>query len=184
MSLLVSDPDSSSLSKSPSPARGHGEEVEGAAPGTLAGTVAPTLAHMSLSLESPKQLLPDEVPKKVTEMSPEKPPEKDTERQSEERSGPLSTVSDAPGHPEKVTIRLRAIGSAAPLSPATFQVGASQSIGTITQYLMRRLRVQSVHVYVLNSFQPTPDETVGDLHSVFQTAGVLNLGYCETVAFG
>lgn len=89
---------------------------------------------------------------------------------------------DAPA--EKITVRFLAIGSTPLIRPLKFVVAGTQTIGTISTFLMKKLRLRSVHIYVLNLFQPTPDEKLGDLHQLFHTNGELLLGYCETMAFG
>lgn len=85
---------------------------------------------------------------------------------------------------QKVPIRLQAIGSTAAIQPSSFSVAGSQSIASFAKYIMRKLRLKTVHVYVLNSFEPTPEELLGDLYQGFKTNNVLNLSYCESIAFG
>lgn len=84
----------------------------------------------------------------------------------------------------KISIRFQPIGSAPALNPLSFKVSGTQTIGSILKFLMRRLRLKTVHIYVLSSFQPTPDEKLGDLYGMYKTNGELILSYCETVAFG
>ncbi|PSK78659.1 hypothetical protein CJJ07_001430 [Candidozyma auris] len=85
---------------------------------------------------------------------------------------------------EKITLRFHPIGSTPAIAPKTFKISGFQSVAVVSSYLMKRLRLKSVHLYVSNTFQPTPDEKLGDLHEIFQSNGELVLGYCETVAFG
>lgn len=85
---------------------------------------------------------------------------------------------------QKVAIRLQPIGSTPLLKPQLLQVSRTQNIGAITKFLMRRLRLKSAHVYVLSSFQPTPDESLGNLYDLFKTNGELILSYCEQIAYG
>lgn len=85
---------------------------------------------------------------------------------------------------EKVAVRLQPIGSTPLLKPQILQVSRSQNIGSITKFLMRRLRLTTAHVYVLSSFQPTPDECIGTLHDLFKTNEELILSYCEQIAYG
>lgn len=86
--------------------------------------------------------------------------------------------------PPKITVRFQPISSAPAIRPALFKVAGTQTVGSISKFLMKRLRLSTVHVYVLSSFQPTPDEKLGDLHALFKTNGELLLSYCESVAFG
>ncbi|PSK34619.1 hypothetical protein C7M61_004979 [Candidozyma pseudohaemuli] len=85
---------------------------------------------------------------------------------------------------EKVTLRFHPIGSAPAINPSIFKISGSQTVATVLNYLMKRLRLKHIHLYVLSTFQPTPDEKLGDLHKLFLSKGELVLGYCETIAFG
>lgn len=85
---------------------------------------------------------------------------------------------------EKVTLRFHPIGSAPAINPSIFKISGSQTVATVLKYLMRRLRLKHIHLYVLSTFQPTPDEKLGDLHQLFLSNGELVLGYCQTIAFG
>lgn len=89
-----------------------------------------------------------------------------------------------PPQDQKISVRFQPIGSAPAMKPLSFTVSGTQTIGSILKFLMRRLRLKTVHVYVLSSFQPTPDEKLGDLHGMFRINGELILSYCETIAFG
>ncbi|SGZ47967.1 CIC11C00000003424 [Sungouiella intermedia] len=84
----------------------------------------------------------------------------------------------------KMSVRFQPIGSTSSINPASFKVSKTQTVASIQKFLMRRLRLGLVHVYVLSSFQPTPDETLGDLYGLFKTNGELILSYCENIAFG
>lgn len=87
-------------------------------------------------------------------------------------------------HSEKISLQFHPIGLAPSIRPNTFKISGSQTVATVLSYLMRRLRLKHIHLYVSNTFQPTPDEKLGDLHELFLSNGVLVLGYCETIAFG
>lgn len=95
-----------------------------------------------------------------------------------------SNVAPPPVSDEKISLRFQPIGSTMSINPPSFKVSKSQTVASIQKFLMRRLRLATVHVYVLSSFQPTPDETLGDLHGLFNTNGELILSYCENIAFG
>ncbi|OBA22843.1 autophagy protein 12, partial [Metschnikowia bicuspidata var. bicuspidata NRRL YB-4993] len=89
-----------------------------------------------------------------------------------------------PDNSSKLAVRLLAIGSTTAILPSAFTVAGTQTVAAILKFIMRKLGLETIHVYVLNSFQPTPDETMGQLHAMFSTNGVLNLSYCENIAFG
>lgn len=84
----------------------------------------------------------------------------------------------------KISIRFQPIGSTLAIRPASFKVSPTQTVASIQKFLMLRLKISTVHVYVLSSFQPTPDESLGDLHGFFKSNGELLLSYCESIAFG
>lgn len=86
----------------------------------------------------------------------------------------------------KVNIRLRPIGAIAPIHPRVFKISTNQTISTISKFIIKRLGLKddSVYMYVQNSFQPNPDEKIGDLYSSFKTNNELIISYCNTVAFG
>lgn len=85
---------------------------------------------------------------------------------------------------DKVTLRFHSIGSTPQLNPLIFRVSRSQKIASILKFLIRRLRLTTAHVYVLSSFQPTPDESIGSLYDLFKTNQELILSYCEQIAYG
>ena len=109
-----------------------------------------------------------------------------------EEKVPLSTSimfqrapkSIQPAKVTKVAIRFLAIGSTPAIQPSAFNIAETQTVATLLSFLMKKLRIKTIHIYVLNSFQPTPDEKIGQLHAMFATNGVLNFSYCESVAFG
>lgn len=91
---------------------------------------------------------------------------------------------EEPDLSSKIALRFQPIGSAPAIFPASYKVAGSQTIASISKYLVRRLRLGTVNIYVLSSFQPTPDETLHDLHAQFKTQDELVLSYSEEIAFG
>lgn len=85
---------------------------------------------------------------------------------------------------DKISLRFQPIGSTAKISTTSFKVSRTQTVASIQKFLLRQLRLPTVHIYVLSSFQPTPDEKLGDLYEQFKTNGELILSYCESIAFG
>lgn len=86
----------------------------------------------------------------------------------------------------KVTIRFQPIGSTPIITPRVFKVSSNNTISTLKRFLIKRLKVKNnlIYIYIQNSFQPLPDETVGDLYNMFRVGSELILSYCHTVAFG
>lgn len=95
-----------------------------------------------------------------------------------------SNIAPPPVSEEKMSVRFQPIGSTSSITPSSYKVSKTQTVASIQKFLMRRLRLATVHVYVLSSFQPTPDEILGDLYGLFKTNGELILSYCENIAFG
>ena len=85
---------------------------------------------------------------------------------------------------EKLTIRLVSIGSTPSVSPNVLTVSGDRTISAVVQYLKKRLRSQSIHVYIQNTFEPAPSELIYDLFNLFGTKNELIVSYCLQVAFG
>ncbi|KAF3993272.1 hypothetical protein FT663_00546 [Candidozyma haemuli var. vulneris] len=103
-------------------------------------------------------------------------------RDEENKEDPLKELLEP--RSDKVTLRFHPIGSAPGINPSIFKISGSQTVATVSSYLMKRLRLKHIHLYVSSTFQPNPDEKLGDLHDLFSSNGELVLGYCETIAFG
>lgn len=85
----------------------------------------------------------------------------------------------------KISIRFLPVGSAPQMKPNVFKILSNQTVATIIKFISKKLKLRNgVHLYVQNSFQPTPDEKLGDLYNLFKTKDELVINYCETVAFG
>ncbi|KAH3678372.1 hypothetical protein WICMUC_001389 [Wickerhamomyces mucosus] len=89
---------------------------------------------------------------------------------------------------EKITIRCQPIGSAPELHPTVFRISYSQPFSTLIKFILKKLKKKLdqgiVHCYINNSFAPSPDETIGDLHRNFATNNELVVSYCNVNAFG
>lgn len=86
----------------------------------------------------------------------------------------------------KVTVRFQPIGSTPSVTPRVVRVSSNYSISTIIDFLVRKLKVKDriIYLYVQNSFQPCPDEKLGELYELFKTNNELIISYCYQVAFG
>ncbi|CAI5757156.1 unnamed protein product [Candida verbasci] len=85
----------------------------------------------------------------------------------------------------KITIRFQPIGSAKSIEPRVFKISSNQTISTLNKFLTKKLKSKELlRLYVQNSFQPLPDEKIGDLYNLFKTNNELIVTYCNTVAFG
>lgn len=74
-----------------------------------------------------------------------------------------------------VTIRCQAIGSAPQLSPMMFKISDTQPFATLIKFINKKLKKKLankedvIYCYVNNSFAPSPDEVIGNLHKVCVT---------------
>jgi ubiquitin-like protein ATG12 len=95
----------------------------------------------------------------------------------------LSGAEPRPGAP-KVTLRLVSIGLTPAIAPNVLTILGDRTMAAVSQFLRRRLRTDAVHLYIHNTFEPTPDEHVADLWRAFGTGAELIVSYCLQVAFG
>lgn len=84
----------------------------------------------------------------------------------------------------KVTVRFRPIGSTPSINPKIFKISGSSTVNVLIRFICNKLNLQTVNLYITNSFQPNPDESVGDLFDLFNTNNELIINYCNSIAFG
>ncbi|KAI5962365.1 ATG12 [Candida pseudojiufengensis] len=84
----------------------------------------------------------------------------------------------------KINIRFQSIGSTNQIEPNIFKISSFQTISTINKFLCKKLKLKTLHLYLQNSFSPSPDEKIGELYDAFKTNNELIISYCNTVAFG
>lgn len=81
-----------------------------------------------------------------------------------------AALASAGGFPQdKVVVNFRPIGSAPALARATFQVSATQKFDFLVVWLRKKLKLadtDSVFLYVGQSFAPSLEEVIGNLHRV------------------
>ena len=120
--------------------------------------------------------LPQELPEKLPQKLDEKL--EDLKLEHKQKS-PEVTDKEA-----KITVRLKPIGSTKPINPQTFKVSKSQTVQVIIKFLCNKLRVTTIYMYINNSFQPNPDENLGQLFRHFSSNNELIINYCNTIDFG
>lgn len=85
-----------------------------------------------------------------------------------------SALASAGEYPsEKVVVKFKAVGSAPALARGVAKISSTQTFHTVIWYLRKRLKLQetdSVFCYVNDSFAPSLDEIVGNLHNVGDVA--------------
>lgn len=86
----------------------------------------------------------------------------------------------------KIPIRFIPVGSTPSINPNIFKISSEQTVSTLIRFLVKRLKLKSnvVYLYILSSFQPNPDEKIGDLYNNFKVNNELIVNYCHTIAFG
>jgi len=96
-----------------------------------------------------------------------------------------SALSSAGEFPKpKVTVHLKAVGSAPTLRNQVCKISSTQRFEAVVAYLRRVLKVgerDSVFLYVNSSFAPALDEVVGNLHRVSGSLSCLRVGGWGTV---
>lgn len=117
-----------------------------------------------------------------------------------------AALANAGGFPQdKVVVNFKPIGSAPVLARSVFQISATQKFDYLVIWLRKKLKVSetdSVFLYVNQSFAPSLEEVVGNLHRVssgasqsvlaqqaniiqcFKTNDQLVISYSMTPAFG
>ncbi|VDP58026.1 unnamed protein product [Heligmosomoides polygyrus] len=93
---------------------------------------------------------------------------------------------------EKVTVLLRAVGDAPILKQKKFTVDANRTVAWFTQVIRKLINLQddqSLHVYISQTFAPSPDHSFGSLRDCYavRTDGKephLIIHYSTTYAWG
>ncbi|SCW00573.1 LAFE_0C07184g1_1 [Lachancea fermentati] len=85
---------------------------------------------------------------------------------------------------DKVQIKFQSIGSIRQIIPQVARISSYQPFSVVITFLKKKLKVDTVHCYINNSFAPAPQQTVGDLWNQFKVQNELVVNYCSTVAFG
>ncbi|CAK0876646.1 unnamed protein product [Prorocentrum cordatum] len=90
----------------------------------------------------------------------------------------------------KVEVRVKNIGSAPILKQTRFTVDGSKRFEELAGFLRRQLKLETLHVYCCDAFEPAHDEHIADLLSCFGagsgTPGSqrwLNISYAIEPAF-
>ncbi|TQN72942.1 Ubiquitin-like protein ATG12 [Colletotrichum shisoi] len=100
-----------------------------------------------------------------------------------------SALTSAGEYPsDKVVVKFKAVGNAPLLARGVAKISSTQTFHTVIWYLRKRLKLQesdSVFCYVNDSFAPSLDEIVGNLHNCFKdSSGQLVISYAMNPAFG
>lgn len=88
---------------------------------------------------------------------------------------------------DKVVVKFKPVGSAPTLVRGVAKISSTQTFSTVIWYLRKRLKLQdaeNIFCYVNDSFAPSLDEIVGNLHnvSVLRSRRGHGTDYCPSVS--
>eukprot|EP00747_Dinoflagellata_sp_TGD_P196582 gnl/TRDRNA2_/TRDRNA2_66886_c0_seq1.p1 gnl/TRDRNA2_/TRDRNA2_66886_c0~~gnl/TRDRNA2_/TRDRNA2_66886_c0_seq1.p1 ORF type:complete len:107 (-),score=19.96 gnl/TRDRNA2_/TRDRNA2_66886_c0_seq1:66-386(-) len=83
----------------------------------------------------------------------------------------------------KVEVHVKAIGSTPTLRQPRFTIDGSKRFGDLAEFLRSSLRLETLHVYCSDAFEPAADECIADLRSCFGVGNRLNISYSSEPAF-
>merc|ERR1711971_519076 len=109
-------------------------------------------------------------------------------------AGAAETPPDAPGtgtvaarlaelRTGKIEVHVKAIGSVATLRQPRFTIDGTKRFGELVSFLKNALKVETLHVYCCDAFEPAYDEYMADLFSCFKTGNYLMISYANEPAF-
>lgn len=99
------------------------------------------------------------------------------------RNGGQNTLKDK----SKIDILLKATGNAPIMKKKKWTVSQDYSIGRISDFIRRYLKLDSnekLFLYVNQTFAPAPDQIVKNLYDCYGADGKLILHYCKSQAWG
>mmetsp|Transcript_34370 Transcript_34370/g.70884 ORF Transcript_34370/g.70884 Transcript_34370/m.70884 type:complete len:123 (+) Transcript_34370:579-947(+) len=91
---------------------------------------------------------------------------------------------------DKVRILVKNVGNAPILKTTEFSASASSAFSRVIQHIQNKIRTSEmhkdavVHLFINQSFAPSPDEQLGDLYKCFQMDGKLVIDYALMEAWG
>lgn len=86
---------------------------------------------------------------------------------------------------QKVTIRFKALGSLASVTPHTVSIDRDRPFVHLVIFLQKKLSISTeLWCYIGNAFQPDQSTPVGQLWDLYQQDGQLVVVYSPVVAFG
>merc|ERR1719500_1654662 len=83
----------------------------------------------------------------------------------------------------KVEVNFKAIGGAPVLKNQRFTIDGAKTFGELITFLKGSLKMETLHVYCCDAFEPMQDEYIADLKRCFGTGNKLNLSYSSAAAF-
>ncbi|KAF6834112.1 ubiquitin-like autophagy protein apg12 [Colletotrichum plurivorum] len=100
-----------------------------------------------------------------------------------------SALASAGEYPsDKVVVKFKPVGNAPTLVRGIAKISSTQTFSTVIWYLRKRLKLQdteNIFCYVNDSFAPSLDEIVGNLHNCFKdSSSQLVISYAMNPAFG
>uniref|UniRef100_A0A914QRS7 Ubiquitin-like protein ATG12 n=1 Tax=Panagrolaimus davidi TaxID=227884 RepID=A0A914QRS7_9BILA len=113
---------------------------------------------------------------------PESPSPQQPQQQSEQQSATTPTSS-------KITLLLKPVGDVPQLKTQKFAAEGSRNVQWVISFLQKALKLdpsESIYIFVSQSFAPSPDHTLSNLHQCFSASPTSNLvlHYAKTCAWG
>ncbi|KAI6202675.1 Ubiquitin-like protein ATG12 [Aphelenchoides fujianensis] len=100
----------------------------------------------------------------------------------------FAAMSAEPPAPSKITVLLKAVGNTPILKQKNWNVDPTRTVAWLVSFVKTQLQLgpaDSLFVFVNQSFSPSPDHTVGDLHNCYAPgAQKLVIQYSTTNAWG
>ena len=85
---------------------------------------------------------------------------------------------------ELVAVKLQAVGGAPRLKKTRIDVPGDKSFAFVIEQLRQWTRMDSIFVFINQSFAPAPNVTLADLYRCFQVNNALQVSYCDKLAWG
>mmetsp|Transcript_91009 Transcript_91009/g.257108 ORF Transcript_91009/g.257108 Transcript_91009/m.257108 type:complete len:110 (-) Transcript_91009:113-442(-) len=83
----------------------------------------------------------------------------------------------------KIEIHVKAVGSTPTLRQPRFTIDGTKRFGELVAFLKGALKVDTLHVYCCDAFEPAHDEYINDLWRCFKTGNRLSINYASEPAF-
>ena len=89
----------------------------------------------------------------------------------------------------KITLLLKPVGDVPQLKTQKFITDGSRTVSWVISFLQKTLKLdssESIYIFVSQSFSPSPDHTLSNLHQCFAASPTSNLvlHYCRSCAWG
>uniref|UniRef100_A0A914XZP1 Ubiquitin-like protein ATG12 n=1 Tax=Panagrolaimus superbus TaxID=310955 RepID=A0A914XZP1_9BILA len=107
----------------------------------------------------------------------------------QQESEQQSAATPATPNLSKITLLLKPVGDVPQLKTQKFAADGSRNVQWVISFLQKALKLdpsESIYIFVSQSFAPSPDHTLSNLHQCFSASPTSNLvlHYAKTCAWG